>query len=65
MHLSVAFIRTLPVVYICTHLTTTYNDNYLYPLVNEERTVTRRTHTAYFHYAYITGPADQLLLLSS
>ena len=24
MHLSVAFIHTLPVVYICTHLTITY-----------------------------------------
>jgi hypothetical protein len=45
-------------VYICTHLTTTYNDICLYPLVNEERTVTRRTHSAYFYYAYVTGPAD-------
>jgi len=65
MHLGVASTCTLPVVYICTHLTTTYNDNDLYPLVNEERTVIRRTHSAYFYYAYITGPADQLLLLSS
>jgi hypothetical protein len=49
-------------VYICTHLTTTYNK--MYPLVNEERTVRRRTHIAYFYYAYISGPIYQLLLLS-